>query len=141
MSHLGAQSNRKSMILDAARADKIEKKLNITLGGYQARSQTLQKQIVNAFEELEQSEIELESFRNLQIAEKDAIPRRIEALQREVDQLTTRERELQYRYKSIDDEKRRIMDDLIVRLEKQKGSEVDVNVGDTAEGGKMDGVE
>lgn len=129
------------MILDAARADKIEKKLNITLGGYQARSQTLQKQIVNAFEELEQSEIELESFRNLQIAEKDAIPRRIEALQREVDQLTTRERELQYRYKSIDDEKRRIMDDLIVRLEKQKGSEVDVNVGDTAEGGKMDGVE
>ncbi|CAO3607013.1 unnamed protein product [Mucor hiemalis] len=99
------EANRQAMIRDATRAGKLESKLDVRLGGYMNRSKTLSQQISDAFEEFEASQIEYQSFVNLQLAEKSAIPRRIEALEYEVDKLARRERELQDKYKDLNDEK------------------------------------
>jgi pre-mRNA-splicing factor CDC5/CEF1 len=93
------------MIKDATRAGKLENKLDVRLGGYMARSKALSQQIVDAFEEFEAAQIEYQSFINLQIAEKSAIPRRIESLEYEVDKLARREKDLQEKYKDLNDEK------------------------------------
>lgn len=94
---------------DEAQADKLEKKLNVRLGGYMARSEALMKQIAEAYEEYESSQIEYESFVNLQIAEKAAIPGRVDALQLEVDRLARRENELQRKYKELTDVKETLL--------------------------------
>ncbi|KAG0167372.1 Pre-mRNA-splicing factor cef1 [Apophysomyces sp. BC1034] len=99
------ESNRQAMIRDATRAGKLEKKLEVRLGGYMARSKTLTQQIMNAFDEFEAAKIEYESFANLEIAEKAAIPSRIGALEEEVNGLARRERELQQKYKELSEEK------------------------------------
>lgn len=93
------------MVRDYSQTNKLIKKLDIRLGGYMARSAALQQQILDAFEELEGAKIEYESFMNLQINEKGAISRRVDALQQEVDNLARRERELQLRYKDLLDMK------------------------------------
>jgi pre-mRNA-splicing factor CDC5/CEF1 len=93
------------MIKDATRAGKLENKLDVRLGGYMNRSKTLSQQITEAYEEFEATQIEYQSFINLQIAEKVAIPRRIEALEEEVYKLASRERDLQEKYKDLCDEK------------------------------------
>lgn len=93
------------MIKDATRAGKLEQKLDVRLRGYMSRSKTLSQQIIDAFEEFEAAQVEYQSFVNLQIAEKSAIPRRIEALEEEVDKLARRERDLQQKYKDLSDEK------------------------------------
>lgn len=93
------------MIRDATRAGKLENKLDVRLGGYMNRSKTLSEQITEAYEEFEATQIEYQSFVNLQIAEKGAIPRRIEALEEEVFKLASRERDLQQKYKDLSDEK------------------------------------
>src|ERR1700709_538352 len=98
------------MTQDAIRAAKIEKKLNIVLGGYQARSQVLKKQILETFEELESANTEYQSFVNLQISETEAIPRRAEALQREVNFLASKERTLQVKYKVLSAQKNEIIE-------------------------------
>ncbi|KAI8384695.1 pre-mRNA splicing factor component-domain-containing protein [Radiomyces spectabilis] len=99
------ESNRQTMIRDATRAGKLEKKMDVRLGGYMARSQALSKQISDAFDEFEAAKIEYETYLNLQIAEKAAIPRRVGALEEEVNKLARRERELQQKYKDLNDEK------------------------------------
>ncbi|KAF7727713.1 Pre-mRNA-splicing factor cef1 [Apophysomyces ossiformis] len=99
------ESNRQTMIRDATRAGKLEKKLEVRLGGYMARSKALTQQILDAFDEFEAAKIEYESFANLEISEKAAIPNRIAALEEEVDKLARRERELQQKYKELSDEK------------------------------------
>ncbi|GAA5812296.1 hypothetical protein MFLAVUS_005747 [Mucor flavus] len=99
------QSNRQTMIRDATRAGKLENKLDVRLGGYMSRSKVLSQQIIDAFEEFEAAQVEYHSFVNLQIAEKTAIPRRIESLEDEVFKLATRERDLQQKYKDLSDEK------------------------------------
>ncbi|KAL0085655.1 Homeodomain-like DNA binding domain-containing transcription factor [Phycomyces blakesleeanus] len=99
------EANRKTMIRDATRAGKLEKKLDLRLGGYMARSAALSQQIMDAFDEFESAKIEYQSFLNLQLAEKVAIPRRIGALEDEVHKLAQRERELQQKYKELSDEK------------------------------------
>lgn len=93
------------MIRDATRAGKLENKLDVRLGGYMSRSKVLSQQIIDAFEEFEAAQVEYHSFVNLQIAEKTAIPRRIESLEDEVFKLATRERDLQQKYKDLSDEK------------------------------------
>lgn len=93
------------MIKDATRAGKLENKLDVRLGGYMARSKTLSQQIIESYEEFEAAQIEYQSFVNLQIAEKSAIPRRIEALEDEIYKLASRERDLQQKYKDLSDEK------------------------------------
>lgn len=83
----------------------MENKLDVRLGGYMSRSKVLSQQIIDAFEEFEAAQVEYHSFVNLQIAEKTAIPRRIESLEDEVFKLATRERDLQQKYKDLSDEK------------------------------------
>jgi pre-mRNA-splicing factor CDC5/CEF1 len=93
------------MIRDATRAGKLENKLEVRLGGYMNRSKLLSKQILEAYEEYEAAQIEYNSFLNLQIAEKAALPRRIESLEYEISKLASREKDLQQKYKDLNDEK------------------------------------
>ncbi|OZJ03547.1 hypothetical protein BZG36_04168 [Bifiguratus adelaidae] len=110
--HKQLQANRSAMQIDAQKAAKLEKRLTITLGGYQNRSKNLAEQIKAAYEELEEARQEYQDFERLQMMEKAAVPLRLESLQREVDNLTRRENELQQRYKDLAEEK----DVLVERL-------------------------
>ncbi|CEP07383.1 hypothetical protein [Parasitella parasitica] len=105
------EANRQAMIRDATKAGKLENKLDIRLGGYLTRSKTLSQQIIESHEELEAAQIEYQSFVNLQIAEKSAIPRRIESLEEEIRKLASRERDLQQKYKELSDEKMTLVHD------------------------------
>ncbi|KAI8096219.1 pre-mRNA splicing factor component-domain-containing protein [Halteromyces radiatus] len=107
------ESNRQAMIRDATKAGKLEKKLEVRLGGYMARSNTLSQQIIEAFEALEAAKIEHSSFLNLQMAEKVAIPRRIQGLEEEVQRLAQREKDLQQKYKLLSEEKSHYLEGLV----------------------------
>jgi pre-mRNA-splicing factor CDC5/CEF1 len=97
---------REQMTKEANKAAKVEKKLGVTLGGYQARSQALSKRIVDAFEDLEKTFTEQGSFARLRAMESIAGPRRVESLKEEVGVLERRERTLQERYGELESEKR-----------------------------------
>jgi pre-mRNA-splicing factor CDC5/CEF1 len=60
---------------------------------------------MDAFEELESAQVEYQSFVSLQIAEKSAIPRRIDSLEEEILKLSRRERDLQDKYRDLSNEK------------------------------------
>lgn len=66
------------MSREAKRAAKMEKKLRILTGGYQSRAQALLKQLHDAFEQIDQANLELSTFRFLQEQEKAALPRRVQ---------------------------------------------------------------
>lgn len=72
------EQNRKFMAREAKRCGKIEKKLKILTGGYQAKAQALTKQLQETFEHIEQSHLALSTFRFLAQQEETAIPRRME---------------------------------------------------------------
>ncbi|KAF8758695.1 pre-mRNA splicing factor component [Rhizoctonia solani] len=93
--------DRDSMSKEAAKAAKVEKKLNVTLGGYNARSGILAKRVKDAWAELQKATIELESFSKLHVIEQAAAPRRVEALKEEVERLERQERELQARFQDL----------------------------------------
>ncbi|CAG8457372.1 1422_t:CDS:10, partial [Gigaspora rosea] len=96
------ETNRNLMIKEATKATKLEKKLNIILGGY--------ANVTETFDEIEQAKIELDSFQSLSISEEEAIPKRIQSLQNEVDYLIKRESELQQRYSSLSTERQDIQE-------------------------------
>ena len=100
------EDNRESMSKEANKASKSEKKLNVTLGGYQARSKALAKRITDAFGDLQRTKVDLESFSRLRTNEYVAGPRRVSALKEEVEKLTRREKILQERYSELDAEKK-----------------------------------
>ncbi|KAK9693641.1 CDC5 cell division cycle 5-like protein [Basidiobolus ranarum] len=112
------EKNRKRMTKEASRAAKIEKKLNVVLGGYQVRSEALVSKLAESYEELDQVAIELSSFRNLNILEKEAIPHRIQSIQNQVSHLTNREAELQRHYANLSVERQDMLE-RINRLETQ----------------------
>lgn len=97
------ESNRRAMIRDATQAGKLEKKLEVRLGGYMNRSDKLTQQIIEAADELEAVRIEYNSFVTLQMSEKAAIPARVDQAQSEVDRLVERERSMQQKYKELSD--------------------------------------
>ena len=105
---------RESMIKEANKAAKSEKKLGVTLGGYQMRAQALAKRITAVFDELQKSKIEHEAFSRLRVNETAVGPRRVDALREEVQKLEHREKMLQIRYGGLVSEKeeaeRRIVD-------------------------------
>lgn len=72
------EQNRKFMAKEAKRCGKIEKRLKILTGGYQAKAQALIKQLQETFEQIEQSHLALSTFRFLAQQEENAIPRRME---------------------------------------------------------------
>lgn len=130
--------SRDIMTKDASKAAKAEKKLGVTLGGYQTRSQTLTKRIMDAFDELQRTKVECDSFSRLRINEAAVGPRRVAALKEEVDKLERRERLLQERYSELDAERRESESRVAVLEEKMMAEAEALNEAHLAE---MDGVE
>jgi len=134
------EEERETMSVQASKAAKTEKKLGVTLGGYQARSKVLAKRLTDAFAELQKTNIDLECFSRLSVNENAAGPRRVQALQEEVDRLEKRERLLQSRYRELDEDRREIGARLAAKEEMLMAEAEAVNeaalaaMDDTAEG-------
>lgn len=71
------EQNRSHMAKEAKRAAKMEKKLKILTGGYQSKAQILIKHLQDMYENTDQANLELNTFKFLQEQEKGALPRRI----------------------------------------------------------------
>ncbi|KAI0792943.1 pre-mRNA splicing factor component-domain-containing protein [Abortiporus biennis] len=99
---------REIMSVEAQKAGKAEKKLGVVLGGYQARSKALVKRINDAFEELQNTKLEYESFSRLRMNEAVTGPARVSTLKEEVDRLESRENRLQSRYAELESERREL---------------------------------
>uniref|UniRef100_A0A1I8M1Y0 Myb-like DNA-binding protein n=1 Tax=Musca domestica TaxID=7370 RepID=A0A1I8M1Y0_MUSDO len=95
------EQNRRHMAKEAKRCGKIEKKLKILTGGYQARAQALIKQLQDTYEQIEQNTTALSTFKFLAEQESVAIPRRLESLQEDVRRQMEREKELQQKYAKL----------------------------------------
>ncbi|KLJ12035.1 pre-mRNA-splicing factor cef1 [Blastomyces silverae] len=93
-----------SLLATAEQGNKLEKKISLHNGGYQARAKTLRTKIVEANEALEKATFELDAFRTLQLGEESGISRRLERLRDEVTFVSRREREAQELYKSRKEE-------------------------------------
>ncbi|KAJ1555561.1 CDC5 cell division cycle 5-like protein [Cladochytrium tenue] len=100
--------SRDLMRREHARAQAIEKRLAVVLGGYMSRSTKLKRELAEQFRELEDGAIALESFRGLRVEEDVAATERVEALKTEVARVETRERELQGRYVALRDTRDRL---------------------------------
>ncbi|KAJ2669951.1 Pre-mRNA-splicing factor cef1 [Coemansia sp. RSA 1085] len=94
---------RERMIEEAARANKLERKLGVTLGGYQARSKMLNEKIQAAYKEFEQAKLDTGAFTDLHTAEQAIIPARIEHAESELRKVETRENQLQQDYQALID--------------------------------------
>ncbi|XP_019535414.3 cell division cycle 5-like protein [Aedes albopictus] len=103
--------NRKHMAKEAKRCGKIEKKLKILTGGYQARAQALVKQFQDTNEQIEQNNLALSTFKFLASQEDLAIPKRLESLTEDVMRQTEREKALQKRYAQLTEEFRELFRD------------------------------
>jgi pre-mRNA-splicing factor CDC5/CEF1 len=95
---------RDKIVESAQQANKLEKKLTLHFGGYQKRSNLLQQKIVEAFNAIEKTRMELDAARTTQISEESAISRRLEGLRDEVAFVSRREREAQDLYRARKDE-------------------------------------
>ena len=98
--------SRDLMAREAGKIAKAEKKLNVTLGGYQMRSKALIQKATDLFQELQRGHVDYESFSRLRINENAAGPARVESLREEVDKLARREKMLQDRYAELVSERR-----------------------------------
>lgn len=72
------EQNRRHMAKEAKRCAKIEKKLKILTGGYQARAQAMIKRLQDTYDQIEQNSLALSTFKFLAEQEAVAIPRRLE---------------------------------------------------------------
>ena len=97
---------REAMAKEAQKAAKTEKKLGVTLGGYQVRSKALSKRVTDSFDELQRTQLEHDSFTHLRANENATGPVRVAALKEEVEKLESRERMLQGRYAELELERR-----------------------------------
>ncbi|KAI4268962.1 MAG: hypothetical protein LQ337_007545 [Flavoplaca oasis] len=89
-----------SIMAEAEKSNKLEKKIALHNGGYQQRAKMLRQKIVEASEALEKEKTMLDSYRTMQIAEEAALPRRLEALREEYMFVQKRERAAQEVYRS-----------------------------------------
>ena len=85
----------------APEGHKLEKKLSLTLGGYQKRQGTIEGKIKEVTHAIEQARIDLLVYRALQVGEEVAAPERVRSLAEEVEMLERREREGQERYRNL----------------------------------------
>ncbi|KIW82260.1 pre-mRNA-splicing factor cef1 [Fonsecaea pedrosoi CBS 271.37] len=100
--YLAAFKSAQQNLLSAAEAgNKLEKKLSLHLGGYQARQKTLKQKISTVYEQIEEQRAQLDAFRTLQIGEEGALARRLERLRDEVNFVMRREREAQEEYREL----------------------------------------
>lgn len=95
---------QESTIAIAEKCSKLEKKLNLHLGGYQQRAKTLRSKMGEAADALEQATFALGAFRTLAVSEEITIRSRLEALREEVNHISRREREAQEAYRRTKDE-------------------------------------
>ncbi|XP_041970783.1 cell division cycle 5-like protein [Aricia agestis] len=109
------EQNRNHMAKEAKKCSKMEKKLRVLTGGYQSRTASLVKQFQELQDQIEQSNLELSTFKFLAEQEKAAIPRRIESLTEDVNRQTEREKMLQKRYSEL----QRELEDLHVGKKQQ----------------------
>ncbi|VDM63862.1 unnamed protein product [Angiostrongylus costaricensis] len=93
--HSQFQIYRDWMNARAKKTGKLEKKLKIKLGGYQAIHTNLASKLAEVRNELEMAIIEKETFRRLAEHETKSINKRVSRLQNEVRQQEMREKELQ----------------------------------------------
>jgi len=94
-------SVQKSIMTSAEEGSKLEKKLNLHLGGYQARAKTLKAKITAAHDKVEEMRKELNAFQTLQISEEGALDRRLEGLREEVNLIGKRERGAQEEFREV----------------------------------------
>lgn len=99
------ETSREQMTKDSTKAAKVEKKLGMVLGGYQARTTALSTKLSDSYAELARTRIELNSFDRLAENEQGAMQRRMEALREEVQKLERKEREGQGRFRELNDVK------------------------------------
>lgn len=92
------------MIASAEKGAKLEKKLNLHLGGYRQRAQMLRKKIEDSAVELEKATNALSAFKILANSEEIAVRNRLAALREEVAFISKREREAQELYRQNKDE-------------------------------------
>merc|ERR1712223_426395 len=95
------EQNRGHMKKEAKRAVKIEDKLKILTRGYQSRAQGLTKQVQDISDQIEQSQLELSTFRFLSDQETAAIPQRLQSIKDDVARQTQREQSLQQRFAKL----------------------------------------
>ena len=105
------------LMATAEQGNKLEKKLALHMGGYQARAKTLRAKITEAAEALEKARISKDTFQTLQINEEAALGRRLEDLREEVGFVSKREREAQDDFRNAKEELR----DLEEKLSKVNG--------------------
>ncbi|KIW64050.1 hypothetical protein PV04_09010 [Phialophora macrospora] len=97
---------QQTLLASAAAGQKLEDKLKLHLGGYQARQKTLKQKIASTYAQIEEQRAQLDSFKTLQISEEGALARRLERLRDEVNFVMRREREAQEDYRAVRDEAR-----------------------------------
>eukprot|EP00049_Salpingoeca_infusionum_P017818 m.354482 g.354482 ORF g.354482 m.354482 type:complete len:771 (+) comp17033_c0_seq1:30-2342(+) len=82
-------------------AAKMEKRLNIALGGYQKRAMSFTVAIHKLGQEYDETMQELKAFEALRLKELETIPARIQSLTEEVAKQEERQTELQREYKEL----------------------------------------
>lgn len=92
------EQNRQHMAKQAKIAAKLEKKLKILMGGYQARAASLSASLQDSVSQVETALLEYSTFNFLKQMETVAIPRRLATISEDVARQTDREKELQRRY-------------------------------------------
>ncbi|KAI1419250.1 pre-mRNA splicing factor component-domain-containing protein [Xylaria sp. FL1777] len=95
---------QESTIIIAEKCTKLEKKLNLHLGGYQQRAKTLRLKMGEAAEAFEKATFALGGFKTLAVSEEIAIRSRLDALREEVSYVSRREREAQEAYRQTKEE-------------------------------------
>lgn len=101
---VAAEDIQETMIASAEKGSKLEKKLNLHLGGYKQRAETLRKKIGETATELEKATNALHAFQIMASSEEVAVNNRLAALREEVSFVSRREREAQEVYRRNQEE-------------------------------------
>lgn len=101
---VAAEDIQETMIASAEKGSKLEKKLNLHLGGYKQRAETLRKKIGETATELEKATNALHAFQIMASSEEVAVTNRLAALREEVSFVSRREREAQEVYRRNQEE-------------------------------------
>ena len=104
--------NRQLMTKEAKQAAKIEKKLKVILGGYQAKAMALSKQIEEINDQLDTVSVENVTYSKLRETEQSIIPYRLQKLQDHLQRQIEREKGLQDKFKSLLDQRKELTLDL-----------------------------
>lgn len=101
---VAAEDIQETMIASAEKGSKLEKKLNLHLGGYKQRAETLRKKIGETATDLEKATNALHAFEIMASSEEVAVKNRLAALREEVSFVSRREREAQEVYRRNQEE-------------------------------------